>query len=76
MKFIWTKIKQDAFEEIKRVVYHDVLSDYPFFNGEFNIYTNASAFHVVAVINQIGKLISFCTIKLASGQMRYIVTNK
>ena len=32
VKFKWTKIKQDTFEEIKRIVAHNTLLEYPDFN--------------------------------------------
>ena len=41
VKFKCSKIKQDYFDEIKRVVAHDTLLAYPDFNEEFKIHTNA-----------------------------------
>ena len=35
VKFKWTKIEQDDFEEIKRTVARDSLLAYPDFNKEF-----------------------------------------
>ena len=46
VKFKWTKIEQDDFNEIKRIVSRDNLSSYPDFNEEFNIHTNASYFQL------------------------------
>ena len=59
MKFKWTKIKQDAFEEVKRIVACDTLLTGPDFNEEFKMNTNASKFQFGAVIIQNGKLITF-----------------
>ena len=74
MKFKWTKIKQDVFKEIKRIVACDVLLAYPYFNEWFKIHTDASNFQVGAVISQNGKPISFHNIKLTDYQIRYTVT--
>ena len=31
-KLKWTQVKQDAFDKIKRIVAHNTLSTYPYFN--------------------------------------------
>ena len=59
VKFKSTKIKQDAFDEIKRIVARDTLSAYSDFNEEFKSHTDASNFQFGAVINQKGKPIAF-----------------
>ena len=41
MKYKWTKIEQESFEEIKQILAH-ILLEYPYFNIEFKIYTNSS----------------------------------
>ena len=56
MKFECTKIKQDAFDEIKRIVARKTLSTYPDFNKMFKIHTNDSAFQLGVVIIQEGGL--------------------
>ena len=35
MQFKWTKMEQDAFNKIKRIVAHNNLLAYPDFNDEF-----------------------------------------
>ena len=40
----WTKIEQDAFDKIKRIVACDTLLNYPDYNETFKIHTNATAF--------------------------------
>ena len=50
-KFKWTKVEQDAFNEIKHIVARDNSLTYPNFNENFKIHTNASAFQLEAVIN-------------------------
>ena len=42
--FKWTKIEQDAFNEINRIMDRDTLLTYPDFNETFKIHTNDSAF--------------------------------
>ena len=44
IKFKWTKIKQDSFDENKRIVDHDTLLAYPDFNEVFKIHTDDSKF--------------------------------
>ena len=73
MKFKLTKIEQDAFKLSKRVVAHDTLSAYPYFNEEFKIHTDASNFQLGVVIHN-GKPINFYGRKLTGAQMRYTVT--
>ena len=46
MKFKWTKIEQDAFDEIKGIVARNTLLSYPDFNEEFKIHTDASYFQL------------------------------
>ena len=38
----WTQVKQDAFDEIKRIVARDTLLTYLGFNETFKIHTDAS----------------------------------
>ena len=70
----WTEVKQDDFDEIKRIVARDILLTYPDFNETFMTYTNASAFQLGAVISQKGKTIAFYSIKITDSQQRYTVT--
>ena len=74
VKFIWTKIEQYLFEEIKRILAHGVLLDYPDFNVEFNIHTNVSDLQLGAVIIQNVKPIGFYSRKLMGSQMILKVT--
>ena len=75
-KFKWTKVEQYAFDKIKRIVAHDTLSTYTYFNETFQIHTDASAFQLGVVINQKGKPIVFYRRKLADTQQRYTVTER
>ena len=57
-RFKRTKVKQDDFDKIKRIVARNNLSTYPDFNEHFKIYTNASTFQLGSVISQKGKPIT------------------
>ena len=63
-KYKWTKIEQDAFDEIKPIMSRNTLLTYPDFNETFKIHTNASEFRLGAVISQKGKPIDFYSRKL------------
>ena len=58
MKFKWTKTEQEVFKEIKRIMASNVSFDYPGFNAEFNIHTDASKLQLVSVFSQDGKHIT------------------
>ena len=74
--FNWTEVKQDAFDEIKRIVAPNNLSTYPNFNETFKIHTNDSAFQLEKVIIQKYKPISLYSRKLTDPQQLYTVTNR
>ena len=46
INFKWTYVKQDAFDEIKRIATRNTLLTYPDFNETFKIHTDASAFQL------------------------------
>ena len=52
VKFKWTRIRQYSFDKIKRIVARDILLDYPGFNGEFKIHTDASDLQLGVVVRQ------------------------
>ena len=66
--FKWTKIKQDAFDEFKRILARGDLSAYPYFNEEFKIHTDASKFQLEGVISQKRKPIAFYGRKINHAQ--------
>ena len=74
--FKWNKIKQYAFDEIKRITACDNLLTYPYFNETFKIHTDARKFQLGAVISHKGKSIAFYSRKLTNPQKRYTVTEK
>ena len=55
----FTKIKQDAFNEINQIVAHDTLLTYTYFNETFKIHTDDSKFQLGVVISHKGKSIAF-----------------
>ena len=73
-KFKWTEFEQDDFNEIKRIVAHDTLLNYQYFDETFRIHTNASAFQLGAVIIQKVEPIALYSRKLTGAQQRYKVT--
>ena len=76
MKFEWTKIEQDAFNEIKRIVARDTLLAYLDFNEEFKIHTNARKIQSGAVVTRKRKPIVFYSRQLTDAQKRYKLTEK
>ena len=76
VKLKWTKIEQDSFNKIKRIVARDTLLNYPEFNETFKVHNNASDFQLGAVISQKGEPITFHSRKLNDAQRRYKVTER
>ena len=76
LKFKWTKIEEEDFDEIVRIVARDSLLNYLYFNEEFKIYANDSDFQLEVVIKQKGKLIVLYGIKLTDAQRDYIVIER
>ena len=74
MKFQWTKIEQDAFGKIYRILDRNTLLAYPNFNKEFKIHIDASDFQPGVVISQNFKPIALCSRKLTSASKSYTVT--
>ena len=72
-EFKWTQVKQDAFEEIKRIMACDTLLTYQYFNETFKIHADDSAFQLGAVISQKDKPIAFYSRKLNDNQHGYTV---
>ena len=75
-KFKWTKVEQDVFDKIKRIVARDTLLTYTDFNESFKSHINDSAFQLRAVISQKGKPIAFYSRKLTDPQQWNTLTEK
>ena len=73
-KFKWTQVKQDAFDEIKRILVCNTLLTYPDFNETFKMLTDARSFQLGAFVSQKGKPIAFYSRKLIDIQQWYTVT--
>ena len=74
MKFKWTKIEENDFDEIKRILARDTLFNYPDFTEEFKIHTNVSDLQLGLVIIQKGKPIDLYRRKLTDSHKRNTVT--
>ena len=59
VKYDWKDEHQKCFDDIKRVIGHEVLLAYPELNAPFEIHTDASKLQIGAVIYQKGKPIAF-----------------
>ena len=76
VKFKWTKIKQDAFDEINRIAARDNLFTNLDFNEEFKIRTNIIDFQLGAVIIHKVKTINFYNRRLTDAQKSYTLTER
>jgi hypothetical protein len=70
-KFQWTDNMQKALDELKAIVSQDVLLRYPDYAKPFDIYVDASEYHMGAVIKQEGKPLAFWSHKLNKAQAKY-----
>jgi hypothetical protein len=69
--FQWTDVEQQAFDKMKAIVCRKILLSYPDINKPFHIYTDASHYHLGAVISQDNRPIAFYSHKLQPAQVRY-----
>ena len=76
VKWTWTEVEQQAFEDIKKIMSQEVFLAYPNFNKPFDIYTDASHLQLGSVISQDGKPIAFYSRKLTDAQTRYTTTER
>ena len=76
VKWTWTQVEQQAFEDIKKIMSQEVFLAYPNFNKPFDIYTDASHLQLGSVISQDGKPIAFYSRKLTDAQTRYTTTER
>ena len=76
VKFKWTKIKQDSFDEINQMVERDTLLTYTGFNENFKIHNNTNNFELGSVIGHKVKLIAFYGRKLTDYQTMYTVIER
>jgi hypothetical protein len=76
VKFVWMDVHQTAFEDIKKIIYREVMLTFSDFSYLFHIYTDASDTQLGAVITQEEKPIAFDSRKLNSAQKRYTTGEK
>ena len=65
------QVKQDDFDEIKRILARNTLLTYMDYNETFKTHTDASAFQLGEFISQKGKPIAFYSRKLTDSQQQY-----
>jgi transposase InsO family protein len=70
-KWKWTKECTEAFESIKASMARETLLNFPDFNKEFHIFTDASNYQLGAVIMQDDKPLAFYSRKLNKCQRNY-----
>ena len=64
----WDEIHQKAFDQVKATICQDVVLVYPDFSKPFEIYTDASASQLGAVITQDNRPLAFFSRKLSGTQ--------
>ena len=70
----WDENHQQAFDQVKAKICQDVVLVYPDFSKPFEIYTDASATQLGAVITQDNRPMAFFSRKLLDTQKQYSVT--
>jgi len=71
---IGTRCIQKAFDDAKATIAKEVVLAYPDFSKVFEIYTDASAYQLGAVITQDNRPLAFFSRKLTDMQRKYSVT--
>ena len=75
-KFLWTSAMNKAFIEMKKVMAQETLLAFPDYSKPFQLYTDASAYQLGAVLQQEGKPLAFFSRKLNKAQRNYTTMEK
>jgi RNase H-like domain found in reverse transcriptase len=76
VKWKWTQVHQDSFEQMKALMAKETLVTFPDFTKESEIHTDASKLQLGACISQGGKPVAFYSRKLNPAQTRYTTTER
>jgi hypothetical protein len=76
VKWQWTDVEQNAFDEMKKIISRETLLTYPYFHLPFEIHTDASHTQLGSVILQDKRPIAFYSRKLNPAQTRYTTTER
>ena len=76
VKWKWTQLHQDSFEQMKALMAKETLVTFPDFTKEFEIHTDASKLQLGACISQEGRPVAFYSRKLNPAQTRYTTTER
>jgi hypothetical protein len=74
--FKWTDSHQQAFEAVKQIISKEVLLSFPDYTKPFEMYTDASAYQMGAVLRQGDRMLSFFSKKLNPAQQNYSAGEK
>ena len=69
VKFKWTKVENNTFISMKKILGHDVLLYYPNFSENFVMHTDASNTQLGGIMSQNLKLIVFYSRKLTTSKI-------
>ena len=72
----WDAVHQEAFNNIKASIAHNVTLAVPYYSQDFEIYTDSYKLQLGAVITQNNRPLVFFSRKLSMAQQKYSVTKQ
>ena len=72
----WTPACTKTFQQMKSLIFKEIILSYPDFSNNFTIHTDALYMQLGAFIMQEGKPISFYSWKLSKAQINYTMTER